>query len=247
MTLAHDHVIWLVPDASRLDETCARFRQAGFTITTRPDEGRDTAATAQKLICFEDGTYIEILSLRAAGTRQNHRFARFLSQGEGWVDYALVTTGLTRVIRAAEAADLPFSGPASHARRLDDGSPWGVRLILTGIGAGDPAMPIILEDTEGRAFRVPQQATRHANGVTGMPGVSLVARDPALTLGSLEKIGARRDGETHALLRGGWIRLMPGEPDHAPALRSVSFSRPGGKEGAFPEADAAGLTGLRIG
>ena len=50
-------------------------------------------------------------------------------------------------------------------------------LVLPGIGAGHPALPFVIEDTEGRQLRIPRHPTRHANGATGTAGVSVSVRD----------------------------------------------------------------------
>ena len=73
MLRRHDHTIFLVPDPSELDSVADQFAAAGFLITERDDLGKETAATLQKLICFADGSYIEILTIRDEAARARHR------------------------------------------------------------------------------------------------------------------------------------------------------------------------------
>ena len=179
MLRRHDHTIFLVPDPSELDTVADRFAAAGFLITERDDLGKETAATLQKLICFADGSYIEILTIRDGAARMRHRFAQLLERGNGWADYSIDCIGLDEDRAHVIAAGLPVGGPHEHQRSLRDGRPWGVRLILLGIGAGFPALPFLLEDTVGRDLRIPRTHTQHPNGVTGTAGVTVGVKSPA--------------------------------------------------------------------
>lgn len=173
MFLGHDHTIYLVPDADNLDSVCQAFSDAGFLLTERDDMGRDSAPSMQRLICFEDGSYIEILAFRTAQARQTHRFSAQMNQGAGWADYVLQTGNLEANICLQRASGFPVIGPSLYEKTLLDGRSWGVKLALTGIGAGYPALPLLLEDTLGRELRIPQHATTHPNGITGTLGVTL--------------------------------------------------------------------------
>ena len=179
MLRRHDHTIFLVSDPAELDAVADRFAAAGFLITERDDLGKETAPTAQKLICFADGSYIEILTIRDAAARARHRFAHLLPLGNGWADYAIDCKGLEEDRARLVAAGLPVGGPHEHQRSLRDGRPWGVRLILAGIGAGFPGLPFLLEDTVGRDFRIPMARTQHPNGIVGTAGVTVAVKSIA--------------------------------------------------------------------
>jgi hypothetical protein len=253
MMLSHDHTIYLVPDAARLDPVCDQFRAAGFTVTERDDADRDGAATAQRLICFEDGSYIEILTIRDPETRARHRFASLLPLGEGWADYSLVTDDIAGLPVRLSLAGLPFSGPHVHARKLRDGRSWGVQLILAGIGAGNRALPFVLGDTEARDLRIPGHATSHANGITGIAGVTVVTRDASSLERGLTAMGAaatrRRQGGARFLLSRGWIDTVPGgdDPSVREGMTSASFLKPVCEEPCWlGTAEAVGLAGFRV-
>lgn len=173
MFLGHDHTIYLVPDADNLDSVCQAFSGAGFLLTERDDTGRDSAPSMQRLISFEDGSYIEILAFRTAQARQMHRFSAQMNQGAGWADYVLQTDNLEADICLQHAAGFPVLGPNLNEKTLMNGRSWCVKLALIGIGAGYPALPLLLEDTFGRELRIPQHATTHPNGITGTLGVTL--------------------------------------------------------------------------
>ena len=265
MILGHDHTIYLVADPGDFDGVCEAFRDLGFILTEREDEGRDQASTMQKLVCFADGTYIEILTVRGVEARARHRFAHFLAAGNGWADYSLHADNLVAVRERLVAAALPFAGPHSHARRLSDGRPWGVSLILPGIGAGHPALPFVLEDTAGRELRIPSHSVRHANGVTGTGGVTVAARDPGAVADRLTRlcgpdalVGHFREGEAERVrirLRSGWIDLVESALQASPGqaiaggegIVAVTLVRPGTiGHRPLPEAGAATLPGLFV-
>jgi hypothetical protein len=238
MSIAFDHTIYLVADADGLDGAVARFERLGFAITARLDSDRENAATAQRLVCFDDGSYIEILAIRDAAARARHRFANFLAKGDGWVDYSLVTDRLDDFRHRLGAANIPVSGVHEHTRKLENGKPWGVRLFLAGIGAGHPALPFFLEDTVGRDLRVPRNHTRHPNGVTGTAGVTVgvsglssVASQCTILFGEGAPLRDRAAGVSAGLrFHAGsqWIDLIEAATE---GLVSVTFSRAGDAAG----------------
>lgn len=238
MILGFDHVIFLVAEAEGLEAAAEGFATMGFTITDRDDEGKPEAATAQKLICFADGSYIEILAIRDAKARQRHRFAHLLAMGDGWADHTVHTDDLEALRQRLEQQAMPFSGPHRHERRLRSGAPWGVSLLLPGIGAGHPALPFLLQDTAGRELRIPAEGIRHANGVTGTAGVAESVRDIEVAAPQF----AALFGDGQALVPGlhgpvpgrrfavgrHWLDVLE-QPDDSgvEGMRSLFLTRPG--------------------
>jgi hypothetical protein len=236
MILGYDHAIFLVTAPDGLDAAARRFGELGFTITDRDDEGKDSAATAQKLICFEDGSYIELLAIRDPQARSRHRFAPFFEKGDGWADTSVHTDDLAGVQARLAAANLPVSGPHQHARRLRSGEPWGVALILPGIGAGHPALPFVIEDIEGRDLRIPRHGTHHANGVTGTVGVSTSVHDLEAARSGFEALfgqpiaaGTRLHDCVRSLryaVGPHWLDVLE-RPDAGEGMISLALKRPG--------------------
>jgi glyoxalase-like protein len=224
MLRGHDHTIFLVPDPDQLDVVTAAFEAVGFLITDRDDRDKDKAPTAQRLICFADGSYIEILTIRDAAARARHRFANLLSRGNGWADYSIWTDSLGQDRQRLVAAGLPVSGPHEHKRELSDGRPWGVRLILAGIGAGLPALPFLLEDTNGRELRIPSNRTHHPNGITGTAGVTVAVR--SLAEASPQFAAMFGPGSHRYVFGSQWVELV--ESEGSEGLASVTFRKPGG-------------------
>lgn len=235
MILGFDHAIYLVAGPDGLDAAAQRFAGLGFTITERGDEGKDAAATAQKLICFADGSYIEILAIREAAARRRHRFASLLHGNDGWADTSVHTDDLAAMAARLQRASLPFRGPLDHERRLSSGERWGVSLILPGIGAGHPALPFLLEDTAGRDLRIPTAGRRHASGVAGTAGMTVSVRDLDLAAPGFDTLlGTARDqaSRLHPARRcrryrvgRQWLDVIE-QPDAPEGLLSVALSRP---------------------
>lgn len=230
MLRRHDHTIFLVPDPSELDSVADQFAAAGFLITERDDLGRETAATYQKLICFADGSYIEILTIRDDAARARHRFAQLLERGNGWADYSIDCIGLDEDRARIVAAGLPVGGPHEHQRSLRDGRPWGVRLILLGIGAGFPALPFLLEDTVGRDLRIPRTHTQHPNGVTGTAGVTVTVKSLVMAKPQFDVvfgIGTSTNEALRYALGSQWVDVIETGAGAREGVSSVTLLKPG--------------------
>ncbi|MBL8908406.1 MAG: VOC family protein [Rhizobiales bacterium] len=230
MLRRHDHAIFFVPDPAELDTVADRFAAAGFLITERDDLGKETAATVQKLICFADSSYIEILTIRDEATRARHRFAHLLPHGNGWADYSIDCVGLDEDRDRIVAAGLPIGGPHEHKRSLRDGRPWAVRLILLGIGAGFPALPFLLEDSVGRELRIPTAGTQHPNGVTGIAGITVAVRSPAQAKAQFDVVFGDGTTSGHGLrywLGSQWVDVVQGEAATSEGVSSITLLKPG--------------------
>lgn len=214
MFLGYDHTIFYVPDPALLDETCTAFEDAGFLITDRHDEDRETATARQRLICFADGSYIEILTIRDAEARARHRLARHMDGRAGWADFTLVTDRLDEVIGRQSAAGFPVNGPLTHERRLVDGRPWKVSLGLPGVGVGHVALPFVLQDEVGRDLRIPSGRTKHPNGVTGTLGVVVSTPDIADAADHYRPMfgepAQKGNALRYAFAPGQWIDMVEG-------------------------------------
>lgn len=186
MLIGHDHPIFIVADPGDLDRIADGFARLGFSISRRDDDDAATAPTENRLICFADGSYVEILTIRDEEHRRKHRFAPLFAAGDGWIDYSVHTNSLLDDQQRLEAAGAPTRGPLLHAKRLRNGSPWSVSLVLAGIGIGQSCLPLLVQDESPRLLRVPDQNVSHANGVTGIAGVAVVVEnlmesEPALS------------------------------------------------------------------
>ena len=157
-----DHVIIAVDD---LDSAVADYRALGFTTIYG---GRHAnGATQNALVCFQDGTYLELLAPTGDTPQPGVTdFSPLLQHGEGLVGYALLShdlftdaTGLRK--RCANI------GEVGEGRRLRKD---GIELRWRTAEFDGGRSPFLIEDVTPRTLRVPDdiETVTHANGVTGI-------------------------------------------------------------------------------
>ncbi len=157
-----DHVIIGVKD---LDRAIADYRALGFNAFYG---GRHTSkSTHNALICFKDGTYLELLAPTGdppqPGTTD---FSVLLKAGEGLKGYALGSSDLAADAEALRARGANV-GAVSEGRRLRTD---GVELRWRTVALDGGMAPFLIEDITPRSQRVPDDlaSVTHGNGVTGI-------------------------------------------------------------------------------
>src|ERR1043166_1641543 len=178
MSARLDHVVVVV---TSLAEAERDFGAAGFTVLAG---GRhDALPTENALVCFADGTYLELLAVRDPATRDElralrssdgwerhlrgvsavaRRFLPCLAGPDGVADWALVATSLASVAARLRAPGVAAAGPVAMSRERKDGERVAWELLLP-----DSALhPFWIADRTPRERRVPAGdiATTHANG-----------------------------------------------------------------------------------
>lgn len=199
-----DHVVVLVRD---LEQASANYERAGFTVT--PGGRHAHGATHNALIAFEDGAYFELIAFLEPDRRQEHRWWPRLAQGEGLVDYALLSDDLADDATALRARGLPVNGPGDNGRRRPDGQRIAWRAVTLGRGVGHPALPFAIEDVTPRGLRVPGGAAAHHRlPVARVAGLTVAVAD-------LAEAGARFG----ALLGAEGRPVQPSVEDASGAMR----------------------------
>ncbi|MEF2073760.1 VOC family protein [Consotaella aegiceratis] len=230
MLLGFDHLIFLVED---LADGAARFERLGFSISERHDA--EASPTENRLVCFADGSYIEIVRFRDPAQLARHRFAPLAETG-GWADYVVRTEGLQGLCEAVAAAGLATSPPRTVTKPLIDGERWSVILCHLGRGVGGAFMPMLAEDLTDHHLRVPDERIAHANGARRIVGVRLAAEDTALAGAQLASVfGAPPrvvDGLDRFDFAGRWVEVTPTATDQSRAasegILSVAIEREDG-------------------
>jgi catechol 2,3-dioxygenase-like lactoylglutathione lyase family enzyme len=257
MITGFDHVILGVGDLAAAE---AAFRAAGFHVAARADA--QATDTDNRLVCFPDGSYLQIAALRDPAGGVGHKWAALMAEGDGWVDLALSTASADAVRSRLAAAGLTATEPRSSVRPLTDGRSWSIRVVQAGRGAGaSAALPYFVEDTGSRDIRVPPPPVAQPGG-SGVTGVTLLVQDlsalrPALEAiwGPSETVAPRFPGAAAALLLrsgGAWLEAI--EPDGGSGRLQDHLSRRG--EGVFeasiglaepdPSAPVLTLCGARL-
>jgi hypothetical protein len=157
-----DHVIIAVRD---LDQAMEDYRALGFSVIYG---GRHAnGASHNALVCFQDGTYLELLAPTGDPAQPGTTdFSLLLQRGEGLVGYALLSHDLLK-----DAADWRARGAnigdVSEGRRL---RPDGIELRWRTASLDNARSPFLIEDVTPRNLRVPGdlETVTHANGVMGI-------------------------------------------------------------------------------
>jgi catechol 2,3-dioxygenase-like lactoylglutathione lyase family enzyme len=232
MIRAIDHIAILVND---LAAAAADYTALGFTVT--PGGEHTGGATHNALVGFADDAYLELIAFKRPAPE--HHWYRYSALGEGMIDFALLPTAIEADLAAARERGLAIEGPFPGGRLRPDGQQvaWQSGRALT------PDLPFLCGDVTPRALRVPEGAARtHANGVTGIAGLTVavadlgasVARYRAL-LGTAEREGALSNlpsaARTAAFALGDTAITLARPADDSDAPLSVRLASRG--EGPF--------------
>ncbi len=171
MTFRFDHAVIAVND---LDQAVADYCALGFTTTYGGEHA--TGTTHNALICFQDGSYLELLAPTNKPARPGVNaadFRRVLESGEGLIGYALFSEQLSDEIAVMRGRGIAVSDITPGGRLRTD----GVELRWESAMIGMSMSPFFIRDVTPRNLRVPDSTTRHANGVTGVSVVVFVVSD----------------------------------------------------------------------
>jgi hypothetical protein len=149
-----------------MDKAVSDYTALGFTIQNREDSQHGSAIN--RFICLNDGSYILLTAFADPEALKKQRLGALLAAGEGWGDYSFVVASVDEQTQTMAALGTKTFGPIDVGNTLVDGSRWDLKLLLTGRGAGgDDALPFLVEDVNGREYRIPAPVP-HSNGATGI-------------------------------------------------------------------------------
>lgn len=173
MTQSIDHIVIAVAD---LDQAIRDYEALGFTVL---EGGEHPRGSRNALVVLADGAYLEIIAF--SRPVPGFRWWQVLDgAGSGLVDYALLPADTLDVdLARTRAAGIEIDGPIDGERLQADGT----RIAWRSARPPEPDIPFICEDVTPRALRVPEgKARKHANGVTGVAGVTVAVRDLAASV-----------------------------------------------------------------
>jgi hypothetical protein len=197
-----DHVVYVAHD---LAAATREYERQGFTVT--PGGEHAGGVTHNALVSFGDGSYLELVGFRRPDP--THRWWSHAASG-GFADFAVLSDDLAQ--DASALSDLVAREPAEGGRTRPDGVQLGWRVSFL-----RPPLPFLIEDLTPRELRVPAgEATRHANGATGIASLVVAARDQRSARGSYARLRARGAPE---------IQILATDFD---GLTDVSFAGLGG-------------------
>ena len=196
-----DHVVFV---ARALAAAVEDYTRQGFTVT--PGGEHAGGVTHNALVCFADGSYLELVAFRRPDP--THRWWSHAASG-GFADFAVLSDDLAQDLSALK--DLVVREAAEGGRTRPDGVSLRWRAAFM-----RPPLPFLIEDLTPRDLRVPGgDATRHANGVTGATLV-VAARDQRSVDERYKRLQARGAPE---------IQIVHADLD---GLTDVRFVRLGG-------------------
>jgi len=173
-----DHVVIAVRDLGAASD---RLRGAGFDV--RPG-GRHVGFGTENAICRFGLDYLELITVRdeveaERSSVRSRELAQYLRRHEsGYVGFALAGEDLDSVAARLRAAGVAVGDPTPMKRRRPDGIVLEWRLLIPGDVAWRRPWPFFIEwgmpDRERLTLEAPGA---HANGATGIAGVSVAVRD----------------------------------------------------------------------
>lgn len=216
MPVAADHFVILVTD---IEQAQADYEALGFTVQSRADRQPGHGAH-YRFVVLEDGSYLLLTQFVSPEVAATHRLGPDLAEGEGFADYSFVVGSVVDTGAALQAVGGKTRGPVAVQNVLKDGSEWGLELLMTGKGTGgDDALPFVVQDVKGRAFRIPAYRP-HANGITRLAGLRVASADAEATaraLGIVLQAPAEAEDGSFRIAAGDVVVEVPG--DAAPTGR----------------------------
>ncbi len=166
-----DHIAIVVDD---LDDASANFERAGFTVTPG---GSHPTGTHNALIPFADGTYLELIAIEDPKQGANHPWFQRMAGKQGFVAFAIAAEPLEYELARLASLGIASVNARDGARRRPDGQQ--VEWKSSDLESGPPVfLPFLIQDVTDRSLRVPKgRETRHANGVEGTTGLTIVTSD----------------------------------------------------------------------
>jgi hypothetical protein len=172
-----DHVVYVARD---LAEAVEDHERRGFTVT--PGGEHAGGVTHNALVCFADGSYLELVAFRRPDP--THRWWSHATHG-GFADFAVLSDDLAQ--DASALKDLVVREAAEGGRTRPDGVSlrWRAAFLRA-------PLPFLIEDLTPRELRVPAgNATRHANRAIGIASLVIAARDEPSVDQTYERLRAR--------------------------------------------------------
>lgn len=171
MTRQIDHIVIAVRD---LAQASADYERLGFTVT--PGGEHASGETHNALVGFSDGAYFELIAFKQPAQPSEHRWWTLLNEGEGLVDFALGADNLEAEAARLAKTSLPVAAPHKMGRNRPDGQRVDWQVLR--FDAETTKLPFLIEDFTPRDLRVPSgEAAKHANGVTGVAGITILVAD----------------------------------------------------------------------
>ncbi|PIL33010.1 hypothetical protein GSI_04459 [Ganoderma sinense ZZ0214-1] len=180
-----DHIVHLTPPGT-LEDAVSSFQNLGFTVS--PGGTHAGGKTANALVVFGDGTYLELIHFTSPPPNDDPN--PWAHKQPGWIDFAFLGNGGVPSIAGTINARADADGSGAHyaaevqgGRTREDGKvlEW---LISAPPGGERGELPFFCGDLTPREWRVPLEPrsnVRHSNTARGVAHVKLLIPPEDLT------------------------------------------------------------------
>ena len=167
-----DHIVIAGPELGALTET---YKSLGFAVV---GGGKHPIGSYNNLIGLADGAYIELLSFYE-DSPNHYWWGAVHGRGGGLIDFCMQTDDIRGDYAIFQAGGVEMSPLVGLSRVRVDGYQlaWLNNEIY---GQYQGLIPFVIEDETPREERVPREI-QHANQVSGIDTITLVAPDLELT------------------------------------------------------------------
>ncbi|KAI0737993.1 glyoxalase-like domain-containing protein [Daedaleopsis nitida] len=185
-----DHIPHLTPPGT-LAESVGAFIRLGFTVT--PGGTHAGGATANALVVFADGTYLELIHFVHPPPSDTDTAHPWGKKQPGWIDYAFLGNGRTGADSVATAINDRAKKDGTPllyeeeggGRRREDGKVLEWLISSTAEAADRGKLPFFCGDVTPREWRVPLDPPsnfEHANTAIGISYTKLLVHPDAFDL-----------------------------------------------------------------
>ena len=195
---------------SHLEALAGAFASVG--LTTRYGGIHTNGATHMSILGFDDGTYIELISVRQPG-QQAPVWQRHIATDGGPCAWSVSVGDVHKVSDRLKTLDVPVDGPRASIRRRPDGETIEAEIAFVGAEGMGSLHPFMITDRTPRENRVRVSDSVRGSELTGLDSVVLAVPDVEVAAIEFQRVygtGEPVDIETDAF--PGRTMQLHGEP-----------------------------------
>ena len=195
---------------SHLEALAGAFASAGLAT----DYGgiHTNGATHMSTLGFNDGTYLELISVRQPG-QQAPVWQRHIETSGGLCAWSVSVGDIHKISEKLKKLRMPVDGPRTLRRRRPDGEAVEVEIAFVGAEGLGQLHPFMITDHTPREHRVRVSDSARGSALAGLDSIVLAAPDVEATAIEFQRVygaGEPVDIDTDAF-PGRTVRLQ-GEP-----------------------------------
>ena len=159
---------------SHLEALAGAFASVG--LTTHYGGIHTNGATHMSILGFDDGTYIELISVRQPG-QQAPVWQRHIATNGGPCAWSVSVGDVHKVGERLKALEIPVDGPRASSRRRPDGETIEAEVAFVGAEGMGALHPFMITDRTPRENRVRTSDSVRGGELAGLDSVVLAVPD----------------------------------------------------------------------